>query len=105
MIKNTGNMLDRNSKLNVKKSRGEIEVIVKNKDASLTSSAVLCIENQKQPPEVFFQNIVFLKTSQNSQEYACVRVSFLKKYQACGLQVYQIKDSNTFVFLWILRNL
>ena len=61
MIKNTGNMSDRNSKLNVKKSRGEIEVIVKNKDASLTFSAVLCIANQKQPPEVLFPKHSLLK--------------------------------------------
>ena len=44
---------------------------------------------------------VFLKISQNSQENTCVGVSFL---QVLGLQLYEKRDSNTGVFLWILRN-
>ena len=39
---------------------------------------------------------VFLEISQNSQENTSVRVSFLIKLQAC--------NSDTDVFLWILRN-
>ena len=37
---------------------------------------------QKQPPEVFYTKKVFLEISQNSQENACARVSFLIKLQA-----------------------
>ena len=35
---------------------------------------------------------VFLEISQNSQENACVRVSFFKKLQAQGLHRYQKKE-------------
>ena len=38
---------------------------------------------------------MFLKISQNSQEITCVRVS--------GLQLYEKRDSNTGIFLLILR--
>ena len=52
---------------------------------------------------------VFLKISQNSQEYIFARISFLMKFQASGLNLYWKRDSNTGVFLWIwwnfLRNL
>ena len=72
-------MSDRNSKLNVKKSRGEIEVIVKNKDASLTSSAVLCIENQKQPPEVFFPKHSLLKNFTKFTRIRLCQSLFFKK--------------------------
>ena len=61
-------------------------------------SKVRVITLQKQPLEVF------LKTSQNSQESTCFGVSFLIKIQAGGLQLYWKIDSNTGVFLWILRN-
>ena len=39
--------------------------------------------------------MVFLKISQNSQENACVGVSFLIKLQAAGLQLYSSRDSKT----------
>ena len=47
---------------------------------------------------------MFLEISQNSQENTCVRASFLIKLQALGLQLYYKRDSDTGVFLWILRN-
>ena len=47
---------------------------------------------------------VFVKISQNSQENTCVKVSFLTKSQARGLQLYLKRESGTGVFLWILRN-
>ena len=37
---------------------------------------------QKQPPEGFYKNKLFLKISQNLQENICARVSFLIKLQA-----------------------
>ena len=43
---------------------------------------------QKQPPEVFCKKQMFLKISQNSQENTYVRVSFLVRLQALGLQLY-----------------
>ena len=42
---------------------------------------------------------MFLKISQNSQENACVRISFLIKLQAWGKS-----HSDTDVFLWTLQN-
>ena len=36
------------------------------------------------------QKKVFLKTSQNSQENTCARVSFLTKLQASGLQLAKV---------------
>ena len=45
---------------------------------------------------------MFLKFLQNSQENTCARVSFLKKLQVLGLQLYQKRDYGTSVFLWIL---
>ena len=47
---------------------------------------------------------MFLEISQNSQENTCARVSLLIKLQASSLQLYQIRDSNTGVSLWILWN-
>ena len=48
--------------------------------------------------------MVFLKISQNLQENTFVGVFFLIKLQASGLKLYQKRDSNTGVFLWILWN-
>ena len=48
---------------------------------------------------------VLSEISQNSQENACARVSFLIKLLAWGLQLYYKRDSSTGVFLWILQNL
>ena len=48
--------------------------------------------------------MVFLKISQNSKENTCVGVSFLITLQVSGLQLYLKRDSDTDVFLWILRN-
>ena len=45
-----------------------------------------------------------LEISQNSQESVCVPVSFLIKFLASGLQLYWKRDSDTGIFLWILRN-
>ena len=42
---------------------------------------------------------VFVKISQNSQENTCVKVSFLTKSQARGLQLYLKRESGTGVFL------
>ena len=42
---------------------------------------------------------VLLEISQNSQENTCVRVSFLIKLQALGLQLYYKRDSGKGVFL------
>ena len=42
---------------------------------------------------------VFLKISQNSQEYTCARASFLIKLQALGPQLYLKRDSGTGAFL------
>ena len=47
---------------------------------------------------------VFLGISQNSQENTSVRVYFLIRLQASGLQLYLKRDSGTGAFLWILRN-
>ena len=47
---------------------------------------------------------VFLKMSPNSQGNTCVRVSFLIKLQALGLQLYLKRDSSTSVSLQILRS-
>ena len=47
---------------------------------------------------------VILEISQNSQEITCARVSFFKKLQAWGLQLYQKRDSGTGAFFWILWN-
>ena len=52
-------------------------------------------------PEVFCKKSV-LRILQNSQENTCVRVSFLIKLQASGLQLYSKRDSSTGVFLSIL---
>ena len=46
----------------------------------------------------------FLEISQNSQENICRRVPFLIKLQSWGLQLYQKLDSDSGVFLQILRN-
>ena len=46
---------------------------------------------------------VFLQILQNSQENTCVKVSFLIKLLAWGLQFYLKRDSGAVVFLWILR--
>ena len=54
---------------------------------------------QKQPPEVFYKEKVFLEISQNSQESTCIRVSFLMKLQALGLQLYLKRDPGAGVFL------
>ena len=43
---------------------------------------------------------MLLENSQNSQENTCARVSFLIELQACGLQLYQKRDSGTGVLLW-----
>ena len=43
------------------------------------------LDGQKQPPELFCKKL-FLKTSQNSQENTCARVSFSIKLQASGLR-------------------
>ena len=43
---------------------------------------------QKQPPEEFLYENVFLEISQNSQEKTCARVSLLIKLEAWGLQLY-----------------
>ena len=60
------------------------------------------------PIEVVVQSCsvkkVFLKISQNSRENTSARVYFLIKLQAWGLQLYRKRDSDTGVFLWILRN-
>ena len=76
--------------------------------------------------ELFYKK-VFLEISENSQENACARVSFLIKLQPSyfpvfglnteiygvnlseykkirDLQLYLKRDSGTGVFLWILRN-
>ena len=42
---------------------------------------------------------VFLEIPYNSQENNCVRVSFLIKLKALGLQLYLKRDSGTGVFL------
>ena len=42
--------------------------------------------------------IMFLKISQKPQKYICIRVSFLMKIQAGGLQLYY-KDTPDLVFL------
>ena len=55
------------------------------------------MEEQKQPPEVFYK--VFLEILQNSQENTCARVSFLIKLQPYALQLNQKRDSGTGVFL------
>ena len=47
---------------------------------------------------------VFLEISQNSQENTCARDSFVIKLQACDLQPYYKRVSDTGVFLWILQN-
>ena len=44
---------------------------------------------------------MFLDISQNSLENTSVRVSFLIRLQAWGLQLYWKRDSDTGVFLWI----
>ena len=41
---------------------------------------------------------MFLEISQNSQENACARVSFLTKLQSWALQFYQKRDSGAGVF-------
>ena len=52
--------------------------------------------------------MMFLEISQNSQENTCARVSFFNKVaDACARVSFLNKvagDSNTGVFLWILRN-
>ena len=42
---------------------------------------------------------VFFKIPQNSKENICIGVSFLIKLQPAGLQLYQERRSNKFVFL------
>ena len=51
---------------------------------------------QKQPPQGFFKK-VFLKNSENSPENTCVGVSFLKRLQVWGLQLFK-KETPTQVF-------
>ena len=46
---------------------------------------------------------VFLKISQNSQEKTCVGVYILINLHTSGLQLYQKRDSEKGVFLWIQR--
>ena len=46
---------------------------------------------------------VLLKTSLNSQENTCVRVSFLIKLRVSGLQFYYKRDSGTGFFLIIWK--
>ena len=40
---------------------------------------------QKQPPEVFYKKMVFLKISQNSKEYLCQSLFFNKVAGDCGM--------------------
>ena len=49
--------------------------------------------------------LLYLEISQNSQGSTCVKVSFLIKLQASGLQLYWKRDFYKGIFLWILRNL
>ena len=56
----------------------------------------------KQPPEVFYKK-VFLIISQNSQENIFARISFLAKLRAEACNFIKKRDSDTAVFLWILR--
>ena len=51
----------------------------------------------------YFVKKVFLEISQNSQENACVRASFLIKWQASACNFIK-KEALAQVFLWILRN-
>ena len=51
-----------------------------------------------------FVKKVFLEISQNSQKKTCARGSFLIKLQALGRQLYQKRDYDTGVFLWMLQN-
>ena len=57
------------------------------------------LKQQKQPPKVFRKK-VFLKISLYSQENTCVG-AYLVSLESTLLK----KDSNTDIFLWILRNL
>ena len=45
-----------------------------------------------------------LKNSKNLQENICATVFFLIKSQASVLQLYQERDSDTSIFLWIFQN-
>ena len=57
-----------------------------------------CVNSEAVPRSCSIKKVL-LKISQNSQENTCARVSFFK-----DLQLYQKRDSDTSVFLWILRN-
>ena len=67
------------------------------------------IQIELQPTEavtkLYSVNKVFLKVLKNSQEKACVRVSFLIKLQGLKVQLYLKIHFGTGVFVWILRNL
>ena len=47
---------------------------------------------------------MFLEISQNLQESACARVSFLIKLHVSGLQLYLKRNPGTGVLLWIWQN-
>ena len=47
---------------------------------------------------------MLLKISQNSQENTYARASFFVNMQSWCLQLYQKRDSDTSILLWILRN-
>ena len=55
--------------------------------------------SQKQALEVFLFKKLFLKASQNSLENTRVRVCFLIKLQASGLQLYQKTEYSTTQFV------
>ena len=50
---------------------------------------------QNQPPEMFCKKKVFLEITQKSQENACVRVSFLIKFQASVCNFTKKRGSGT----------
>ena len=47
---------------------------------------------------------LFLKNSQNPQENTCAGISILITLQVLGLQLYQKREFNKDVFVWILKN-
>ena len=87
------------------------KTLKENIQLEMTLCGVLATPPEKSHMDTIFRSCyqrcsikkTFLEIAQNSPENTCVRVSFLIKLQALGLKFYLKRDTNTGVFLRILR--
>ena len=75
------NKSEENKKLYVKQRNFCVSLLIKFKKRYYENLKSV-IDNQKQPPEMFYKKKVFLEILQNSRQNTCARASFLIKLQS-----------------------